>query len=58
MVAPPEGARLLTVSRLAAVLLVHGDGTNSILAWLLCLPQSLAFLEATKSALTGGAIHN
>lgn len=32
--------RLLAVSRLAAVVLVHGDGANSILALLLCLPQS------------------
>ena len=49
---------LLTVSRLAVVLLVHGDGTNSILALLLCLPQGSAFLEATKLALASAALRN
>lgn len=49
---------LLTVSRLAVVLPVHADDTNSILALLLCLPQGSAFLEATKLALDSAAIRN
>lgn len=49
---------LLTVSILAVVLPVHEDGTNSILALLLCLPQGTAFLEATKLALASAAIRN
>lgn len=49
---------LRTVSRLAVVLLVHGDSTNNILGLLLCLPQGSAFLEATKLALASAAIRN
>lgn len=53
-----RGYVLLTVSRLSVVLPVHADGTNSISALLLCLPQGSAFLEATKLALTSAAIRN
>lgn len=49
---------LLTVSRLAVVLPVHGDGTNSVLALLPCLPQGSAFLEATKLALARADTRN
>ena len=49
---------LLTVSRLAVVLLVYGDGTNNILALLLCLPRGSSFLEATKLASASAAICN
>lgn len=48
----------LAVRRLVAALPAYGDGTNNILALLLCLPRGSAFQEATKLALAITAIRN